>query len=290
MMENRISGRTRMLGIIGTPVEHSMSPVMYNYSFAKAGIDYAYFAFDIPEEKAPDAIAAIKTFNMRGANVTMPCKTAVVKFMDELSPAARITGAVNTIVNENGKLTGHMTDGVGFVRNLKEQEIDIKNKKITVIGAGGAGTAIRVQCALDGASEISVFNMKDAFFDRAQESFAKIKKEAPVCVLNIYDLADRNKLKEEIASSDILVNATRIGMHPFEGRSVVEDTSIFRKDLIVVDCIYNPSITKFLADAEAAGCRVINGLGMLLWQGAECFNLYTGLEMPTAEVEEQFFK
>jgi len=289
-MKNRISGRTRMLGIIGTPVEHSMSPVMYNYSFAKAGIDYAYFAFDIPEEKTSAAIAAIKTFNMRGANVTMPCKTAVVKFMDELSPAARITGAVNTIVNENGKLTGHMTDGIGFVRNLRERRIDIKNKKITIIGAGGAGTAIRVQCALDGASEISVFNMKDSFFERAQESFDKIRKEAPGCVLNIYDLEDKSKLKEEISSSDILVNATRIGMHPFDGKSVIDDFSVFRKDLIVVDCIYNPSKTKLLEDAEAAGCRIINGLGMLLWQGAECFNLYTGLEMPTSEVEALFFK
>lgn len=279
-----------MLGIIGTPVDHSMSPVMYNYSFAKAGLDYAYFAFDIPEEKVPDAIAAIKTFNMRGSNVTMPCKGAVVKFMDELSPAARITGAVNTIVNENGRLTGHMTDGVGFVRNLKEHNIDIKNKKITIIGTGGAGTAIQVQCALDGAREISVFNVKDAFFDRAQETFEKIKKEAPGCILNIFDLADEDKLKEEIAASDILLNATRVGMHPLEDKTAVTDTSVFRKDLVVVDCIYNPAKTRFLADAEAAGCKTINGLGMLLWQGAECFNLYTGLEMPTAEVEEQFFK
>ncbi|MBP1743538.1 MAG: aroE3 [Firmicutes bacterium] len=289
-MESRISGKTRMLGIIGTPVDHSMSPVMYNYSFAKAGIDYAYFAFDIPEVKVPDAIAAIKTFNMRGANVTMPCKTAVVRFMDELSPAARITGAVNTIVNENGRLTGHMTDGVGFVRNLKEHNVDIRDKKITIIGTGGAGTAIQVQCALDGAREISVFNMKDSFFARANETFEKIRKEAPGCVLNIYDLQDADKLREEIATSDILLNATRVGMHPLEGKSVIADTSIFKKDLVVVDCIYNPSRTKLLADAEAAGCKVINGLGMLLWQGAECFNLYTGLEMPTKEVEERFFR
>jgi len=289
-MESRISGKTRLLGIIGTPVDHSMSPVMYNYSFAKAGIDYAYLAFDIAEEKVPDAIAAIKTFNMRGANVTMPCKSAVVKFMDELSPAARITGAVNTIVNEDGKLTGHMTDGVGFVRNLKENNVDIKGKKITVIGTGGAGTAIQVQCSLDGAREISVFNMKDAFFTRASETFEKMKKEAPGCILNIYDLEDTAKLKEEIATSDILLNATRVGMHPFEDESVIADTSVYREDLVVVDCIYNPAKTKFLADAEAAGCKIINGLGMLLWQGAECFNLYTGLEMPTAEVEELFFR
>jgi shikimate dehydrogenase len=279
-----------MLGIIGTPVDHSKSPVMYNYSFAKAGIDYAYLAFDIAEDKVPDAIAAIKTFDMRGANVTMPCKSAVVRFMDELSPAARITGAVNTIVNENGKLTGHMTDGIGFVRSLRENNVEIKGKKITVIGTGGAGTAIQVQCALDGAREIAVFNMKDSFFDRARETFEKVKKEAPGCILNIYDLEDKAKLKEEIAASDILLNATRVGMHPMEDESVIADTSVFRKDLVVVDCIYNPAKTKFLADAEAAGSKTINGLGMLLWQGAECFNLYTGLEMPTSEVEELFFR
>lgn len=279
-----------MLGIIGTPVDHSKSPVMYNYSFAKAGIDYAYLAFDIAEDKVPDAIAAIKTFDMRGANVTMPCKSAVVRFMDELSPAARITGAVNTIVNENGKLTGHMTDGIGFVRSLRENNVEIKGKKITVIGTGGAGTAIQVQCALDGAREIAVFNMKDSFFDRARETFEKVKKEATGCILNIYDLEDKAKLKEEIAESDILLNATRVGMHPMEDESVIADTSVFRKDLVVVDCIYNPARTKFLADAEAAGSKTINGLGMLLWQGAECFNLYTGLEMPTSEVEELFFK
>jgi shikimate dehydrogenase len=279
-----------MLGIIGTPVDHSMSPVMYNYSFEKAGIDYAYLAFDISEEKVPDAIAAIKTLNMRGANVTMPCKSAVVRFMDELSPAARITGAVNTIVNENGKLTGHMTDGVGFVRNLRENGVDINGKKITVIGTGGAGTAIQVQCALDGAREISVFNMKDSFFTRAQETFEKMKKEAPGCILNIYDLEDTDKLKDEIAASDILLNATRVGMHPLEEQSVIADSSVYREDLVVVDCIYNPAKTRFLADAESAGCKIINGLGMLLWQGAECFNLYTGLEMPTAEVEELFFR
>jgi len=128
-MERRISGTTALYCLIGSPVGHSGSPAMYNYSFQKLGIDSAYVAFDISEEKVPDAIAAFKTLNIRGANVTMPCKSAVVKFMDELSPAARIIGAVNTIVNDGGKLTGHITDGGGFVRNLKEHGVDVKDKK-----------------------------------------------------------------------------------------------------------------------------------------------------------------
>ena len=141
-MEKRISGHTGLLALIGSPVGHSGSPAMYNYSFEKLGLDYAYVAFDIKEDKVKDAIAAMKTFNMRGCNVTMPDKVEAAKYMDELSPAAQIIGAINTIVNDNGKLTGYITDGEGFVHNLKDHGIDIKGKKITVAGGGGAATAI----------------------------------------------------------------------------------------------------------------------------------------------------
>ena len=289
-MEKRISGSTALYCLIGSPVGHSGSPAMYNYSFQKLGIDSAYVAFDISEEKVPDAIAAFKTLNIRGANVTMPCKSAVVKYMDELSPAARIIGAVNTIINDGGRLTGHITDGVGFVRNLKEHGVDVKGKKITVLGAGGAATAIVVQCALDEAKEINIFNIKDAFYKKAEETIENIKKEAPECVVNLCDLEDIQKLNEQIASSDILVNATRVGMHPSEDQSPIKDTNVFRKELVVADVVYNPKKTKLLDDAEAAGCTIVTGIGMLLWQGAEAFNLYTGLEMPTDEVNELYFK
>lgn len=289
-MERRISGKTGLLGLIGTPVGHSKSPVMYNYSFEKLGLDYAYLAFDIPVEKVADAIAAIKTFKMRGCNVTMPCKSEVVKYMDELSPAARIIGAVNTIVNDDGKLSGHITDGVGFIRNLKEHGVEVKGKKAIVMGAGGAATAIQVQFALDGAREISIFNIKDAFYEKAEKTVENIKKEVPECIVNLYDLDDTEKLNAEIKSSDILVNATLVGMHPNEGKTVIKDTSVFRKDLVVADVVYNPKKTKLMEDAEAAGCKTVGGLGMLLWQGAEAFKLYTGLEMPVEEVQELYFK
>ena len=289
-MERRISGTTALYCLIGSPVGHSGSPAMYNYSFQKLGIDSAYVAFDISEEKVPDAIAAFKTLNIRGANVTMPCKSAVVKFMDELSPAARIIGAVNTIVNDGGKLTGHITDGGGFVRNLKEHGVDVKDKKITILGAGGAATAIEVQCALDGAKEINIFNIKDAFYEKAEKTIENIKKEVPECVVNLCDLEDTQKLNEKIACSDILVNATRVGMHPDEDQSPIKDTSVFRKDLVVADVVYNPKKTKFLQEAEVAGCTTVPGIGMLLWQGAEAFKLYTGLEMPAEEVNELYFK
>ncbi|WP_017211206.1 shikimate dehydrogenase [Clostridium beijerinckii] len=289
-MEKRISGTTALYCLIGTPIGHSGSPAMYNYSFQKLGIDSAYVAFDISIEKVKDTIAAFRTLNIKGANVTMPCKNEVAKYMDELSPAARLVGAVNTIVNDGGKLTGNITDGVGFVRNLKEHRVDIKNKKITILGAGGAATAIQVQCALDGAKEINTFNIKDDFYKKAEKTIENVRKEVSECVLNLYDLEDVQKLNEKIADSDILVNATHVGMHPNENESPIKDRSVFRKDLVVADVVYNPRKTRLLEDAEAAGCKIVTGIGMLLWQGAEAFKLYTGLEMPVKEVNELYFK
>jgi len=169
-VEKRISGTTGLLALIGSPVGHSGSPAMYNYSFEKLGLDYAYVAFDIKEHEVKDALDAMRLFHMRGMNVTMPDKTEAAKYVDELSPAAEIIGAVNTIVNDDGKLKGYITDGEGFVNNLKDYGVDVRGKKITVAGGGGAATAIQVQCALDGASGITIFNMKDAFFERTLET------------------------------------------------------------------------------------------------------------------------
>ncbi|SEU13090.1 shikimate dehydrogenase [Lacrimispora sphenoides] len=288
-MEKRISGKTGLLGLIGSPVGHSGSPAMYNYCFEKLGLDYAYLAFDIKVEEVEKAIEAIKTFRMRGCNVTMPCKNEAVKYMDELSPAARIIGAVNTIVNEDGRLTGHITDGQGFVDNLRDHGVEIAGKKIIVCGGGGAAAAIQVQCALEGAREISVFNIKDAFFERTLQTAEKIRQEKPECVVNVYDIADNEKMREEIASSDILANATIVGMKPMDQESVVKDVTMFRPGLVVVDAVYNPKETKMLREAKAAGCTCIDGQGMLVWQGAEAFKLYTGQEMPVQEVKELFF-
>ncbi|EXG87499.1 shikimate dehydrogenase [Clostridium sp. ASBs410] len=288
-MEKKISGKTGLLGLIGSPVGHSGSPAMYNYCFEKLGLDYVYLAFDIKVEEVEKAIDAIKTFRMRGCNVTMPCKNEAVKYMDELSPAARIIGAVNTIVNEDGRLTGHITDGQGFVDNLRDHGVEIAGKKIIVCGGGGAAAAIQVQCALEGAREISVFNIKDAFFERTLQTAEKIRQEKPECVVNVYDIADNEKMREEIASSDILANATIVGMKPMDQESVVKDVTMFRPGLVVVDAVYNPKETKMLREAKAAGCTCIDGQGMLVWQGAEAFKLYTGQEMPVQEVKELFF-
>lgn len=289
-MEKRISGRTGLLGLIGSPVGHSGSPAMHNYSFEKLGLDYAYLAFDIKVEEVKAAIDAAKTLHMRGLNVTMPCKNEAVKYMDELSPAARIIGAVNTIVNDNGRLVGHITDGQGFVDNLRDHGVEIAGKKITVCGGGGAATAIEVQCALEGAAEISIFNIKDAFFERTLQTAEKIRQEKPQCVVNVFDIADMEKMREEMASSDVFTNATIVGMKPMDGESVVKDVTMFRPGLVVVDAVYNPKETRMLKEAKEAGCICIDGQGMLLWQGAAAFHLFTGQEMPVEEVKELFFR
>lgn len=288
-MEARITGHTGLMALIGSPVGHSGSPAMYNYSFEKLGLDYVYVALDVKEEEVKDAIAAMKLFNMKGGNVTMPDKTEAAKYMDELSPAAQIIGAINTIVNDNGKLVGHITDGEGFVNNLKDHGVEIAGKKITVAGGGGAATAIQVQCALDGAREITIFNKKDAFFERTLQTAEKIKAAVPGIIVNVYDIDDAAKMTEEILDSDIFANATIVGMKPLDDLSVVKDLSAFHEGLVVCDAVYNPEETKLLREAKEAGCKCVGGKGMLLWQGVSAFRLFTGEEMPVEEVKAKFF-
>lgn len=286
-MEQRIKGTTGLMMLIGSPVGHSGSPAMYNFSFQHHGLDYAYLAFDIKEDQVASALDAMRLFKMRGGNVTMPCKNEAARQMDRLSPAARIIGAVNTIVNEDGTLVGHITDGIGFVRNLHENGVEVKGKKLVILGAGGAATAVQVQCALEGARGISIFNPDDAFLSRAESTAEKLKTETPECEVNVFCLEGQEKLKEEVASADILVNATLVGMKPRDDQSLITDKSMFRPDLVVADVVYNPVETKLIREAKEAGCiKTIGGSGMLLWQGAAAYKLFTGQEMPTDEYQE----
>jgi|Cm827metagenome_2_1110796.scaffolds.fasta_scaffold02883_4 quinate/shikimate dehydrogenase len=279
-----ISGTTALLGLIGTPVEHSKSPAMYNHCFAQFGLDWAYLAFDVPPERAGAAVQAIRTLNMRGANVTMPCKNAVIPYLDRITPAAQAIQAVNTIVNEDGVLVGHNTDGCGYTQNLRRSGVEVAGKKIVLLGGGGAASAIAIQSALEGAAEIAVFNLRDEFWPRVEQGLAAISAAAPGCAITLRDLDDKDALKDAIDHCDILSNATRVGMAPFEDQSVITDRSWFRPDLIVTDVVYSPAETKMLREAKAAGCRTCDGLGMLLCQGAEAFRLYSGLEMPVEEI------
>ena len=291
-MEARINGHTKLYALIGSPVGHSGSPAMQNYSFQKLGIDAAYLAFDVPLEKTKEALDALRTLHAGGFNVTMPCKTAVAQLVDRLSPAAELVGACNTVViEEDGTMTGHITDGSGFVRNLREHGVEVTGKKIVLLGTGGAATAIAVQAALDGVEEIAIFNRKDEFYANGEKTVEKIKNAVPgIGKVYIEDLDNREVLKSVIAESDILVNATRAGMSPLDDVIPVPE-EFLHKDLAVADVVYNPRETLLIRKAKEAGFRAaVGGIGMLLWQGAEAFKLFTGQEMPADEVMEKFFK
>ena len=284
-MAERITGHTELIGLMAYPIRHSSSPAMHNEAFAYLGLDYAYLAFEVDNSTLEDAIKGLRALKMVGSNVSMPNKTVVGQYLDKLSPAAELCGAVNTIVNENGVLTGHITDGIGFMQALKDNNIDVIGKKMTIVGAGGAATAIEIQAALDGVAEIVIFNRKDEFWDRAVSTVEKINTRTSSHAV-LYDLAELDKLKEEMEDSYLFVNATGVGMKPLEGQSVVPDKSYFRPELIVVDVPYSPLETKMRSMAKEVGCKTMNGLGMMLFQGSAAFELWTGEPMPIEHMKE----
>lgn len=284
-MAERITGHTELIGLMAYPIRHSSSPAMHNEAFAYLGLDYAYLAFEVDNDTLEDAVKGLRALKLVGSNVSMPNKTVVGQYLDKLSPAAELCGAVNTIVNENGVLTGHITDGIGYMKALKDNDIDVIGKKMTIVGSGGAATAIEVQAALDGVAEMSIFNIKDKFWANAEETVKKINEKTE-CKVSLYDLADLDKLKAEIEDSYLFANATGMGMKPLEGQTYIPDKSFFRPDLIVTDVVYSPRETAMLKMAKEVGCKTMNGLGMMLFQGAAAFEMWTGKEMPIEHMKK----
>ncbi|MDO5538716.1 MAG: shikimate dehydrogenase [Eubacteriales bacterium] len=284
-----ITGKSQLICLLGSPVAHSISPLMHNEAFRLLNLDYAYLCFEAKEKDMEEAVKSLKFLNARGFNCTMPVKIKAYELADELSPAASLMEAVNTVVIENGRLIGHNTDGIGYVSSVKEAGFDLTGKKMTLLGGGGAATAAAVQSALDGASEIAIFNRKGRSWERAQKLTDKLNARTD-CRVSLYDLADTTQLKAQLADSYILTNGTSAGMAPNIDESPVPDISLLHEDLIVSDVIYNPRRTKLMADAESRGCRTFNGLYMLLYQGAAAFKLWTGQEMPVSAIKEKFFR
>lgn len=284
----KITGCTQLIALLGSPVSHSISPRMHNEAFRELGLNYIYKALETNAEQMAATVDHLRKSNARGFNVTMPGKTIVASLCDRLSPAAEISGSVNTVVIENGTLIGHTTDGIGYFRALEEYGYHMTNKKMTLLGTGGAATSIFVQAALDKMSEISIFNRPGKSFDHAKGIIGQLR-ERTSCKINLYDINDIAKLKQEIYDSSLLTNATSVGMAPNIECSLIEDTSFFHKDLLVSDVIYNPRETRFLKLAKEAGCQTSNGLYMLLYQGAEAFKLWTGQEMPIELIKEKYF-
>lgn len=286
---NTITGHTKLTALLGSPVAHSISPLMHNEAFRLLELDYVYLCFEVGEDTLPQAVEGLKACGIRGFNLTMPNKNKIVELLDELSPAARLIGAVNTVVNENGRLIGYNTDGIGYMQAVKDAGHDVIGKTITVMGAGGAATAICAQAALDGVEKIHIFARKTSrFWGRTQILTDSIHSSLP-CQVLLHDHEDQTALKNALAESAMLVNATSVGMAPHTDASIITDPSLFRPELVVSDVIYNPQETKLLREAKKAGCPVFNGMYMLLYQGAEAFRLWTGQDMPVQQIKEKYF-
>ena len=284
-----ITGHTRLTALLGSPVAHSISPLMHNEAFQLLNLNYTYLCFDVNEETLPAAVDGLKACGIRGFNLTMPNKNQIVKLLDELSPAARLIGAVNTVVNDKGYLVGYNTDGVGYMQAVRDAGYDITGKTITIMGAGGAATAICAQAALDGVEKIHIFARETSrFWERTQKLVENINSTLP-CKAVLHENKDTGALARAISESTLLLNATSVGMAPDTNSTIIQDTSLYHPDLIVSDVIYNPRETRFLREARETGCRTFNGMYMLLYQGAEAFRLWTGKEMPIKEIKEKYF-
>ena len=281
----QIDSKTILTGLFASPSAHSVSPIIHNNAFEKLGLNYVYLSFEVNKDNLKDAAQSIKTLNMRGVNLSMPNKKEVIQYLDEISETAKLSQSVNTIVNDNGILKGYSTDGKGFFKSLEEEKIFMKDKNITILGTGGASIAIISQAVFEGIKNIFVFK-RDKNWKEQKKILDNIASKTN-CNIELNPLEDKNILKRKIEESDLLINATSVGMK--EDFSLIEDKSFFRKDLIVSDIIYNPSKTKLLQIAEKEGCKIINGIGMLLYQGALSFELWTNKKMPVDYIKEIIF-
>ncbi len=284
---HEITGTTGLTALLGHPVAHSISPQMHNEAFRLLNLDYRYLAFDVEPEELPTVVAGLKSVHIRGFNLTMPHKTAILPLVDELTDAARLSGAVNTVINENGHLIGHTTDGIGYMQSAIDAGCSIIGKTMTLLGAGGAATAICVQAALDGVSAIHMFKRQNLSWEDAKK-FTKHITDETGCEVMLHDIADIGTLKSCIRESAVLTNATNVGMAPDTDRSVVPK-ELFFPELIVSDIIYNPRETLLLKQAKACGCKTFNGLYMLLYQGAASFECWTGQKMPVSAIKDKYF-
>lgn len=282
-----ITGTTKLLCLLGDPVEHSKSPMMHNTAARLLDLDYAYLAYRVSEQELPLAVDALKLFGARGWNLTMPLKTAMADLADELSPAAELAKSVNTVVNEGGRLIGHTTDGIGFMRSATAEGVELAGKDIVLLGAGGAASAICVQAALDGVRGIHMFKRKNASWDTTEQFISRVSRKTG-CDITLEDISDDAALRMRLRDATTLVNATNVGMAPHIDDSPI-DPSLLYPELIVSDIIYNPAETKLMREAAAKGCKTFNGMYMLLYQGAAAFELWTGREMPIQEIRKKFF-
>ena len=276
----KIDGHTRLAAVIAKPIKHSISPFIHNMAYDLTDTNAVYLAFEVEREGLGQAVENIRLHQMLGANISMPYKQEVITYLDELDESALLIGAVNTIVNQNGRLIGYNTDGFGFFRSLSN--FHIKGKNLTILGAGGAASAIIGQAMLDGVGKVCVFDLRDRLAGY-QERMGQMSRclGHPIQLLAVEDLV---ALTDAVNQSDLFINATGIGM---DGKSLpIPSDFVFPKGLLVADMTYCPAETPFLRLAREQGLQTVNGLGMLLYQAEKAFELMTGKKMPSEEIKK----
>ena len=276
----KIDGYTRLAAVVANPIKHSISPFIHNSAFEATNTNGVYLAWEVDAAELAETVANIRRYQMYGINLSMPYKEQVIPYLDQLSEEACLIGAVNTVVNREGTLIGYNTDGKGFFKSLPS--FKISKKRLVLLGAGGAAKAILAQAILDGVSQISVF-VRSSSIEKTRPYLEKIQNATGFRV-DLFALEDVQDLQDSITQADLLVNATSVGM---DGSSQPIPTSIVLPEkLMVADVIYQPFETPFLKWARNQGNQSINGLGMLFYQAAEAFELWTGKEMPTDQIWE----
>ena len=276
----KIDGYTRLAAVVANPIKHSISPFIHNTAFEATSTNGVYLAWEVKGTDLAETVANIRRYQMFGINLSMPYKEQVIPYLDQLSEEACLIGAVNTVVNREGTLIGYNTDGKGFFKSLPS--FKISGKRMVLLGAGGAAKAILAQAILDGVSQVSVF-VRSASIEKTRPYLEKLQNETGFKV-DLFALEDVSELQARIIDSDLLVNATSVGM---DGVSLpIPASVVLPEKLLVADVIYQPFETPFLKWARNQGNHAVNGLGMLLYQAAEAFQLWTGKEMPTNQIWE----
>jgi shikimate dehydrogenase len=279
----KINGATRLICLIGHPVEHSFSPVIHNYLFEKYNLNLKYLCFDITKECLEDSIKGMKSFNILGANVTIPYKVDIMKYLDYIDKNAKLIGAVNTIKNENGKLKGYNTDGSGFVKSILDSGYDIKNKNVMILGAGGGCRSIAIEIASNGANSITIRNRS---VDKAKNICDMLNDNFNIKTY-YYDI---NIKTEDLNDIDILINTTSLGMAPNVNTIPIDENIKTNKKMLVCDIVYNPNETKFIKWAKNNNLDVVYGINMLINQGLNSFNIWTGIEVLEREEIKSLFE
>ena len=274
-MPLNINGQTKLVGLIGYPVEHSLSPVMHNSAFVALNLNWCYVPLPVPPERLGEAVAGLRALGFAGANVTVPHKEAVMACLDRVAPGAQAIGAVNTIAIREGELIGYNTDWQGFLTALNEGGFDPEGKRAVVLGAGGAARAVIYALAQAGA-QVTILNRTPSRARALVRGFSPLFPPTSLTSLPL----NPQTLREQAAQAQLLVNATPVGMWPEVGRSVWPEELTLPNHLTVFDLVYNPRQTKLLQQARAAGAKTIGGLGMLVHQGAAAFELWTGEKSP----------